>query len=51
MVNGLLALVLFDLGATRSFLFLTLNKRFDNCLGELDCPLEIEIADDCPMRV
>ena len=40
----LAALVLFDLGATGSFVSLALSKRFDNAHGELDCHLQVEIA-------
>ena len=46
-MNGISALVLFDLGATRSFVSLVLSKRFVYAPGELDCPLEVEIVDDC----
>ena len=45
-MKGISTLVLFDLGATQSFLSLVLSKRFVDPLGELDCPLEVEIADD-----
>ena len=38
--------VLFDLGATRSFVFLALNKKFSNAPGILVYPLEVEIFDD-----
>ena len=45
-MNGIPVQVLFDSGATRSFVSLALNKRFPESLGMLDCPLEVEIADD-----
>ena len=50
-MNGIPALVLFDSGATRSFVSLALSKRFSRAPGELDCPLEVEIADDRTVRV
>ena len=50
-MNNILVLVLFNLGATRSFASLALSKRFDDVLGELDYPLEVEIVDDCSVRV
>ena len=50
-VNGISALVLFDSGATRSFVSLALSKRFSRAPGKLDCPLEVEIADDRTVRV
>ena len=46
LVNRISALVLFDSGATRSFVSLAFNKRFVDALKELDCPLEVEIVDD-----
>ena len=46
MVNGLSAHVLFDSGATRSFVYLALNKKFWDASGTLDSPLEVEIVDD-----
>ena len=45
-VNGLPVQVLFDSGASRSFVSLALSKKFHESSGELDCPLEVEIADD-----
>ena len=45
-MNGILVQVLFDSGATRSFVSLDLSKRFPDSQGMLDCPLEVEIADD-----
>ena len=36
----------YDSGATRSFVFLMLNKKFGDTLGVLEYPLEVEIADD-----
>ena len=50
-MNGVLVLILFDSGVTRSFVSLALRKRFGDAPGELDYLLEIEIADDHPMRV
>ena len=38
--------VLFDSGATRSFVSLALSKKFSDAPGTLDYPLEVEIADD-----
>ena len=45
-VNGIHVLVLFDSGATRSFMSLALSKKFDIDPGALDFPLEVEIVDD-----
>ena len=45
-MNGIPVQVLFDSGATRSFVSLALSKRFIESSGMLDCPLEVEIADD-----
>ena len=39
--------VLFDSGATRSFISLMLRKKFSNAPWTLDYPLEVEIANDC----
>ena len=50
-MNGISALVLFDSGATRSFVSLALSKRFSRLPEELDCPLDIEIVDDMTVRV
>lgn len=47
LVNGVTAHVLFDLGVTRSFVSLTLSKKFGYAQGPLDYPLEVEIVDDC----
>lgn len=38
--------VLFDSGATQSFVSLSLSKMFPESLGMLDCPLEVNIADE-----
>ncbi|XP_023748610.1 uncharacterized protein LOC111896873 [Lactuca sativa] len=46
LVNGLFAHVLFDSGATPSFVSLSLGKKFQDALGILDSPLEVEITDD-----
>ncbi|KAL7593210.1 hypothetical protein Lser_V15G34740 [Lactuca serriola] len=51
LVNNIHALVLFDSGATRSFVSLVLSNRFVGAPGELDCPLDIDIADDRSVRV
>ena len=51
LVNDISALVLFDSGATRSFVSLALSKRFLIDSGELDCPLDVEIVDDKIVRV
>ena len=53
-MNGISALILFDSWATRSFVSLALSKRFARALRELDCPLDVEIANDrsvCVARV
>ena len=50
-MNGVPDLVLFDLGATRSFVSLNLSKRFDDASWKLDYPLEVEIVNDHPMMV
>ncbi|CAH1413450.1 unnamed protein product [Lactuca virosa] len=51
LVNGISAMVLFDSGATRSFVSLALSKRFTRAPGELDYPLDEEIVDDRTIRV
>ena len=38
------ARVLFDSGATRSFISLAFSKEFSDAHGFLDYPLEVEIA-------
>ena len=45
-MNGIFALVLFDSGATRSFVSLVLSKRFIGATGALDFPLDVEIDDE-----
>ena len=45
-MNGISALVLFDSGATGSFVSLALSKRFIGAPGEMDCPLDVEIPYD-----
>ena len=45
-MNDISTLVLFYSGATRSFVSLALNKKFDGAPGEMNCPLDFEIADD-----
>ena len=42
--------MLFDSGATRSIVSLALSKKFPESSGMLDCPLEVEIADDRSVR-
>ena len=44
-VNSVPALVLFDTGATKSFVSLSFCKIFSIVKGKLDEPLEVEIAD------
>ena len=43
--------VLLDSGATRSFVSLTLSKKFRDAPGTLDSPLEAEIAEDRTVSV
>ena len=45
-VNNIPLQVLFDSGATRSFVSLALSKRFSEPSGMLDRPLEVDISDD-----
>ena len=49
-MNGIPVQVLFDSGATRSFVSLALSKKFPESSGMLDCHLEVEIADDRSVR-
>ena len=49
-VNGIPVQVLFNSGATRSFVSLALSKKFTESSGTLDCPLDVEIADDRSVR-
>ncbi|KAL7608806.1 hypothetical protein Lser_V15G12358 [Lactuca serriola] len=51
LVNGISALIMFNTGATRSFVSLALRKRFVGAPGELDCPLDVKITDDRIVRV
>ncbi|XP_023732308.1 uncharacterized protein LOC111880139 [Lactuca sativa] len=51
LVNGMSAHVIFDSGATRSFVSLALSKKFQDASGTLDSPLEVKIADDCTVSV
>ena len=51
LVNDISATILFDSGATRSFVSLALSKRFSRAPGELDSQLEVVIADDRTVRV
>ncbi|XP_052626964.1 uncharacterized protein LOC128133531 [Lactuca sativa] len=46
LVNGMSAHVVFDSGATRPFVSLSLSKKFWDAPGTLDSLLEVEIADD-----
>ena len=50
-MNGITVQVLFDSWAARSFVSLALSKRLSESSGMLDCPLEIDIADDRLVRV
>ena len=50
-MNDISATILFDSGATRSFVSLALSKRFSRAPGELDCPLEVEIVADRTVMV
>ena len=49
-MKGIPVQVLFNSGATRSFVSLALNKKFPESSGMLDCPLEVDIADDRLVR-
>ena len=49
-MNVIQVQVLFDLGVARSFVYLSLRKRFPESLIMLDCPLEVEIADNRSVR-
>ena len=49
-LNGIPVQVLFNSGTTRSFVSLALSKRFSESSGMLDCPLDVEIADDRSVR-
>ncbi|XP_052619633.1 uncharacterized protein LOC128126006 [Lactuca sativa] len=51
LVNGMSAHVLFDSGATRSFVSLALSKKFWDELGTLDSLLKVEIVDDHTLSV
>ncbi|KAL7585243.1 hypothetical protein Lser_V15G45405 [Lactuca serriola] len=51
LVNDVLAIVLFDSGATRSFVSLAPSKRFGYAPRELDYPLNVEISDDFFIQV
>ncbi|KAJ9548849.1 hypothetical protein OSB04_021392 [Centaurea solstitialis] len=44
LVNSLPALVLFDSGASKSFVSLSFIKGFSNVMGRLDKPLKVEIV-------
>lgn len=46
LLNGLSALVLFDLGATQSFVSLVLSRKFGDVSGALGYLLEVKIAYD-----
>ena len=50
MVNGFSAHILFDSGATRSFVSLALVKKFRDALRTPDSPLEVEIMNDRTVR-
>ena len=49
-MNDIPVQVLFNSGATRSFVSLTLSKRFSESEGTLHCPIEVEIANDRSVR-
>ena len=51
MVNGLSVHVLFDSGATQSFMSLVFSKKFQDTEGTLSSPLEVEITDDHTVSV
>ena len=46
LVNSLPALVLFDSGASRTFVSQSFSRGFDMILGELECPLRVSIANE-----
>ncbi|XP_023761653.1 uncharacterized protein LOC111910095 [Lactuca sativa] len=50
-VNGMSSHVLFDSGATQSFVSLALSKKFWDASGTLGSPLEVEIADSRTVSV
>ena len=45
-MNGKPALVLFDSGASRSFVSVKFSENFNRTLEQLDFPLEVEVAAD-----
>ena len=45
-MNSLPVLVLFDLGASRSFVSQTFSRDFIMPVGELECPLRVSIANE-----
>lgn len=49
LVNGITTHVLFDSGATKSFVSLSLSKKFGGTPGASDYPLEVKIVDDSTM--
>ena len=46
LVNSMSALVMFDSGATQSFMSLTFSTRIGRDAKSLPYPLEVEVADD-----
>ena len=46
LVNSLHALVLFDSGASQSFVSQSFSRSFDMALGELECPLRVSISNE-----
>ena len=46
LVNSLPALLLFDLGASRSFVSQSFSREFDMPIGELECPLRLSVANE-----
>ena len=51
LVNGILSHILFNSGATRSFVSLALSKKFRHASWTLESLLEVEIADDRTVSV
>lgn len=45
-MNSLPALIIFDLGAIRSFLSQSFSRDFDMVIGELECSLRVSIANE-----
>ena len=45
-MKSLPALVLFDSGASRSFVSQSLNREFGFLVGEIECPLRVSISNE-----